>query len=239
MKLTKCEHGHYYDADKYPGCPFCDASLRDAVGTQIAASGGAGDEAGQNAPAQATKPSGPVSGWLVALSGQARGRDLRLGIGQTFLGLDDDENPVTLSPDSPLGARLAVAVYDPVAVGFTLLPGSAQALSYRNGAAVLASQPLEAGDIIALGKAALVFVPFCSADFHWEVEETQPLPDAPKPKPVQPRSIPAEEPAPPAKTQSAARGNGAGKAGGTATPAKAGRTRKTSATTRKAKPKAE
>ena len=27
MKLTKCENGHFYDSDKYPECPYCNADL--------------------------------------------------------------------------------------------------------------------------------------------------------------------------------------------------------------------
>ena len=37
MKLTKCEHGHFYDADKYPGCPYCDSDLRKSGSTIAAA----------------------------------------------------------------------------------------------------------------------------------------------------------------------------------------------------------
>ena len=26
MNLTKCSKGHYYDGDKYSGCPFCNGA---------------------------------------------------------------------------------------------------------------------------------------------------------------------------------------------------------------------
>ena len=195
MKLTKCDHGHYYDADKYPGCPYCDASLRGADGAEIAAAGGDAPDEG----AAAAAPAGPVSGWLVVLSGAARGQDLRLGVGRTVLGLNAAGAPVTLSPDSPLSARLAAVIYDPAAAAFTLLPGTAQALAYLNGAAVLEPKPLAAGDIVTLGGAALVFVPFCGPQFGWQTpEQAAPkAPAAPRPQPVKPGPIPAvEEPEP-------------------------------------------
>ena len=51
MKLTKGESGHYYDADKYPGCPYCDQSLRTGAGAEIAAAGAAKPESGEAAAA--------------------------------------------------------------------------------------------------------------------------------------------------------------------------------------------
>ena len=107
MKLSKCANGHFYDSDKYPECPYCNTDLlKDHA---IVHEGEAELPA---AAAQAAAPAGPVTGWLVVLDGPARGRDLRLGIGRSFLGLDDAGAPITLSADAPLSARQAVVVYD-------------------------------------------------------------------------------------------------------------------------------
>lgn len=82
MKLTKCENGHFYDSDKYPECPYCNTDLlRDR---SIVRTG----EAEQPAAVETAAPAGPVTGWLVVLDGPAKGRDLRLGVGRSFLGLD-------------------------------------------------------------------------------------------------------------------------------------------------------
>ena len=159
MKLTKCEQGHFYDGEKYPACPYCNTDLQAdtaIVRTRAAAT-----------PAQTAVPEGPVTGWLVALDGPARGRDLRLGVGRTFLGLDGAEGPVTLSPDAPLGARMATVVYDEAVGLFTLLPGSSQQLCYLGGEAVLEPQPLIAGQELKLGASTLRFVPLCGSAFHW------------------------------------------------------------------------
>ena len=105
-------------------------------------------------------PAGPVAGWLVVLDGVAKGRDLRLGIGRSFLGLDADGTPVTLSADAPV-------IDDAEKNAFTLLPGSSQELCYLGEDALLEPQPLTGGEVLRLGGAALQFVPFCGADFHW------------------------------------------------------------------------
>ena len=173
MKLTKCASGHFYDADKYPECPYCNTDLQ--TDSSIVRSGTApepetetppdGAEAAPAIPAAA--PAGPVAGWLVVLDGQAKGRDLRLGVGRTFLGLDTDGAPVTLSADAPLGLRQAVLVYDGEAKTYTLLPGSSQELCYLEGEALLAPQELAGDETLRLGTATLKFVPFCGPDFSW------------------------------------------------------------------------
>ena len=161
MKLTKCENGHFYDSDKYPECPYCNTDLlRDR---SIVRTG----EAEQPAAVETAAPAGPVTGWLVVLDGPAKGRDLRLGVGRSFLGLDADGTPVTLSADAPLHLRQAVLVYDGEAKTYTLLPGSSQELCYLEGAALLAPQELAGDETLRLGTAALKFVPFCGAEFHW------------------------------------------------------------------------
>lgn len=162
MKLTKCENGHFYDSDKYPECPYCNTEL--LKDHSIVHAGAAEPEAPK---AEAAAPAGPVVGWLVVLDGPAKGRDLRLGVGRSFLGLDQSGTPVTLSADAPLSTRQAAVVYDAEKNAFTLLPGSSQELCYLNDAAVLEAASLTGGETLRLGSAALKFVPLCGADFHW------------------------------------------------------------------------
>ena len=97
----------------------------------------------------------------------AKGRDLRLGVGRTFLGLDKDGTPVTLSADAPLSLRQAVLVYDGEAKTYTLLPGSSQELCYLGDTALLEPQELAGEETLRLGTATLKFVPFCGPDFSW------------------------------------------------------------------------
>ena len=161
MKLTKCPNGHFYDADKHPECPYCNTEL--LKDHSIVHEG----EAEQPAAVDKAAPAGPVAGWLVVLDGVAKGRDLRLGIGRSFLGLDADGTPVTLSADAPLSARQAAVVYDAEKNAFTLLPGSSQELCYLGDTALLEPQELAGEETLRLGTATLKFVPFCGPDFSW------------------------------------------------------------------------
>lgn len=162
MKLSKCENGHFYDSDKYPECPYCNTELlKDHTIVHE------GETEQTPAAVDAAAPAGPVTGWLVVLDGAAKGRDLRLGIGRSFLGLDADGAPVTLSADAPLSARQAVIAYDEEKNAFTLLPGSSQELCYLEGTALLEPQELAGEETLRLGTATLKFVPFCGPDFSW------------------------------------------------------------------------
>ena len=73
---------------------------------------------------------------------------------------------LALEPMPPVSAQAAV-VYDAEKNAFTLLPGSSQELCYLGEDALLEPQPLTGGEVLRLGGAALQFVPFCGADFHW------------------------------------------------------------------------
>jgi len=64
-------------------------------------------------------------------------------------------------------SRRAVLVYDEEKSAFTLLPGSSQELCYLGGDAALTPQPLTGGETLRMGGAAMKFVPFCGAEFHW------------------------------------------------------------------------
>ena len=169
MKLTKCENGHFYDSDKYPECPYCNTDLlRDR---SIVRTG----EAEQPAAVETAAPAGPVTGWLVVLDGPAKGRDLRLGVGRSFLGLDADGTPVTLSADAPLSTRRAVLVYDEEKSAFTLLPGSSQELCYLGGDAVLTPQPLTGGETLRMGDAMETMLEGLQKVMHGEPREEKEL----------------------------------------------------------------
>ena len=157
MKLTKCASGHFYDADKYPECPYCNTGLQ--TDSSIVRSGAA-EESPEETPVEPAVPA-------AVLDGEAKGRDLRLGVGRTFLGLDKDGTPVTLSADAPLSLRQAVLVYDGEAKTYTLLPGSSQGLCYLGDTALLEPQELAGEETLRLGTATLKFVPFCGPDFSW------------------------------------------------------------------------
>ena len=61
MKLTKCASGHFYDADKYPECPYCNTGLQ--TDSSIVRSGAA-EESPEETPAEPAVPAAamPVDG---------------------------------------------------------------------------------------------------------------------------------------------------------------------------------
>ncbi|MDD6320765.1 MAG: FHA domain-containing protein [Oscillospiraceae bacterium] len=160
MKLTKCESGHFYDADKYPDCPYCNTELQHRAGIVQPGSAGA-------AAVKSAQPRGPVAGWLVVKDGPARGRDLRLEEGRNFLGVDAAGCPAVLDADSPLAARQGIVVYDPAEAQWCALPGSSNELCALNGKSLLEKSPLTAGDVFTLGGASAEFVPYCGKERRW------------------------------------------------------------------------
>ena len=158
MKLTKCPNGHFYDADKHPECPYCNGGLE--AGSAIA-------QPGIAAEVDLAIPKGPVAGWLVVLDGSARGRDLRLGEGRNFLGVDAAGNPAVLDANSPLAVRRGIVVYDPQDNNWCALPGSSNELCTLNGKSLIEKMPLTAGDTFVVGGAQLRFVPLCGPEFNW------------------------------------------------------------------------
>lgn len=158
MKLTKCPNGHFYDADKHPECPYCNGGLE--AGSAIV-------QPGTAAEVDLAVPKGPVAGWLVVLDGPARGRDLRLGEGRNFLGVDAAGNPAVLDANSPLAVRRGIVVYDPQDNNWCALPGSSNELCTLNGKSLIEKMPLTVGDTFAVGGAQLRFVPLCGPEFNW------------------------------------------------------------------------
>lgn len=53
MKLTKCASGHFYDADKYPECPYCNTGLQ--TDPSIVRSGAA-EESPEETPVEPAVP---------------------------------------------------------------------------------------------------------------------------------------------------------------------------------------
>lgn len=77
MNLTKCENGHYYDADKYSSCPHCTKSeeLDDDVTVNMEQTGTFGRKTEQAAPGVQTMMGGQtMAGGQTTHTGQAAQR---------------------------------------------------------------------------------------------------------------------------------------------------------------------
>lgn len=191
MQLKRCEYGHYYDPTKYRSCPHCEAyGEEDDVGYTVAKAS-APPAFGQEAPAPLPAPQDnpdeqvtmgmaerkmgidPPVGWLVCVSGAARGADYRIHSERNTLGRSDR---MDIAIKGDLGISRdghAVISYNPRNRGFTLLPGEGKSIIYLNGQEVLAPQPLREYDRIEIAETVLVFMPLCGEAFSWDDEANQ------------------------------------------------------------------
>lgn len=186
MNLTRCENGHFYDAERFEYCPHCNQTAPSTValteggtpeytqplGTQIQ---DAKDED------QGAKTIGffgevtvePVVGWLVCIEGSCKGKDFRLKTGRNFIGRSYDMD-VVLEGDSSISRnKHAVIVYEPRGNMFLVQPGDAKELFYLNDRVVLGATEVNAYDVLSLGDTKLLFVPCCSSAFKWDIVKSK------------------------------------------------------------------
>lgn len=195
MNLTRCENGHFYDAERFDSCPHCNQA---SVSTVLQ------DEEGNkeytmplNPPADAANgldalkkeitdvketedgsqatigyfgevSTEPVVGWLVAIEGSNFGEDFKLKSGRNFIGRST-EMDVALTGDSSISRdKHAIILYEPKGNVFLVQPGDAKELFYLNDKVVLTATEINAYDILSLGGTKLLFVPCCSEKFNWD-----------------------------------------------------------------------
>ena len=105
MAMTRCSHGHFYDAEKHSACPYCGVGadiveektrrVSDRVGAPVAPA--ARVVAAPISPAadpgvtravfrDASTGISPVVGWLVCVEGPDKGRDFRIHSEKNFIG---------------------------------------------------------------------------------------------------------------------------------------------------------
>ena len=110
----------------------------------------------------------PVVGWLVALSGNEKGKSYMLKAGPNFIGHDSSMD-VTIAEDKTVSRnKHAVVIYDPKSRRFFALPGESKALFYVDDEVVLNNVEVKDRQIITVGETQLMLVPFCNSTFAWE-----------------------------------------------------------------------
>ena len=194
MNLTRCEKGHFYDADRFDTCPHCNdvgGAAYDATVSMPMAT--IASEVLKTEPLEATilqsaavpekTESGqetvgyfqgsiglePVVGWLVCVEGAHFGEDFRLKVGRNFIGRAANMDVVLSGDDSVSRAKHAVVLYEPKNNLFIVQPGESHELCYLNDSVVLNSVEIKAYDVLQVGESKLMFVPFCTAGkFSWD-----------------------------------------------------------------------
>ena len=123
----------------------------------------------QGAPAQANSPFrfAPVVGWLVCTRGAHLGESFVLYEGMNTIGRTPDADIQLRYEGSIAASDTASVAFDPGSGRFYAFPGSANALCFVNGEAVLSRRPLQKNDRVGVGEALLMLIPCCDAAFDW------------------------------------------------------------------------
>lgn len=110
----------------------------------------------------------PVVGWLVCVSGPAKGRDYRIHSQYNYIGRGQHMD-ICISGDNHISTdRAAILAYDPQEKFFSFGPGMGHNVVRVNGKMLMNAVQLNAYDELTIGETKLLFVPLCGERFDWE-----------------------------------------------------------------------
>lgn len=110
----------------------------------------------------------PVVGWLVCVKGCYQGESFPLKAGQNFIGRSLSMDVILKDEPTVSRENHAMILFEPQRQVFYLTAGQSAGITYLNDAPVLMPAELKPYDKIGVGKALLVFIPFCGAQFCWD-----------------------------------------------------------------------
>lgn len=109
----------------------------------------------------------PVTGWLVCIKGQSKGRDYRIRHGNNWIGRSQNSD-IWMDGDSAIAnEKQCAVVYDHKGNHFFVIPGNGT-ITYVNGEILSDPQPLKTGDTIKIGNSEFEFIPFCREGHTWK-----------------------------------------------------------------------
>lgn len=181
MAIIQCQAGHFFDSLRFAECPFCKARESDTSEnfslTQLNIPL-ADDFRVFNGGSSETKTVGyfdevfntrPVTGWLVAVSGQMKGKSYEIFPGRNFAGTYDDMD-IPLTYDRKIcGENHFSIIYDPKSISFYAVAGAGGI--FVNSKPVIRQQKLKQGDVLQAGDTEMIFIPFCRKGRAWKCEE--------------------------------------------------------------------
>ena len=116
-------------------------------------------------------PGMPVTGWLVCICGEAKGKSYNIVSGLNYVGRRKDMDICIEGDISISRYRHAVVEYSKERKEFLLRLGESKEKIYitrdRQKRILEGTIKLEAYDVITLGRTELMFVPFCGDRFTW------------------------------------------------------------------------
>ena len=179
VAIVTCASNHTFDDTQYHVCPFCG----DRVGASkkiVIVTSGKGDNTQQfterfdedNATEEeltisinmAEGKNSLTTGWLICTKGDNIGKSFPIKTGRCFIGRDYDMDIVI--PDKDV-TRInhASIVYDSKDDSFYAVHGANTVTV--NGEVVKESKKLAEDDVIIIGKAEYVFIPYCKKGRNW------------------------------------------------------------------------
>lgn len=192
MAVIRCEHGHYYDNEKYISCPHCEngqmgheerqmgdsvtIALDNQMTEEYAAQYVRSQTAGQHIELDSEKTIGIyatrdeakyIVGWLVCIDGPAKGTDYRLLTGFNRIGRGHS-NDIVLTTDMQVSRELHCSIiYEEKKNKFYVMP-QAGCLTYLREEIVDQAVEINSGDVIRVGESYLELVAFCQGDKKWK-----------------------------------------------------------------------
>ena len=99
-----------------------------------------------------------------------RGADYKLVAGRNFIGRAAAMDVSLADDDTVSRESHALVTYDAKHNSFSLSPGQGRGITYCNEEQVEMVRPLNAYDVIEVGKSQLIFLPLCGEKFQWNEE---------------------------------------------------------------------
>ncbi len=186
MAIIKCSDNHFYDSELYDECPHCkrkgafpDATgdnktvamfkrnfvsegVTNSVATDFSEEGS--DDLKTESIFMQKNNMNPVSGWLVGVEGENKGRSFEIHVNNNFVGRSM-KNDIKINDEHISREKHFSVVYDPVSNKFFISAG--KGLTHHNGKIVDSEAELSEGDVIKAGMSAYVFVPYCREGRTW------------------------------------------------------------------------
>ena len=109
-----------------------------------------------------------VVGWLIGLTGPARGESFAVRIGRNILGRDRRSDIVI--NDDQASSHHADLVFRPEERRFILMDHNSTNGTYVNEAEIEPRRDLATNDVVRIGSQKFLFVPLCHEGFYWDAE---------------------------------------------------------------------
>ncbi len=109
----------------------------------------------------------PVTGWLVCMTGDERGKDYRLHMGKNFIGRSPSMDVALVDDKTISREKHCAVIYEPKRNVFYVSAEGGN-LVYLNGELLETSKELKEDDEITIGNTTLIFIPFSRGERKWE-----------------------------------------------------------------------